>query len=112
MIVDLLTPASPNDEPRPTTNLTSVAQRLRYLNGRLVRVDTTPFGPHAGEAIEEMRHMSVSVSTALNAERALRIEESMTPSGSTRHSDDRIAKRVSELDMATRAVATMIDIHG
>lgn len=112
LLVGLLTPASPDCGSRPTTSLTSVAQRLRCLHDRRVRVHAMPRGTRLREVIEEMHYVSVSLTAALDAERALRINRSATTSDQARQSPERIARRTSELDMATREVATMPRIHG
>lgn len=107
-IVDLVTPTGEGTGPPSTVALTEVATRLRHLDGRLDQVPTR-VPPRVGEAVEDLRRVSLSMGAALDAERTIRLDADRY--GRTRHRSATrlVIERSAELDMVVREVLWLVD---
>ncbi len=98
-IVDLTTPIDPSSEPLTTSALGSVVERINHLDQRLIPLGTVARDQRTVEAIEDLRRVALSLSAALDAERALRIAGSKKANTSRSVSVTRIAKRSAEMNL-------------
>ncbi len=108
--VDELSPQwSAVDPPSPST-LTSVAARLRRIDGSLTGlVREAP--ARASEAAEDIHRVSVALQSALQAERSSRLTGNPGNPDQRVASTRRLVERAAELEMAVQAALRLVSEH-
>ncbi len=100
-IVDLVTLTDRTGELPSTATLSKVATRIRRLDGRLHRLRSVVLSDRILEAAEDMRRVLMSLSAALEVERAIRLGPEADRLTQRALSAERIAERAAELDLVT-----------
>jgi hypothetical protein len=115
-IVDLSTPAGVETYQPSTPALSAVMSRLSRLEQRLVRLAgvlarTTDIadGSRITEAISDLRSVASSLTSALDAERALRLGAGERSPEERLQSSRRITRRSSELNLAAGEFGWLIE---
>ncbi len=111
-VVDLLA----HDDSKPVdltpTTASSIGERLRLVSEQLSGVDVSSLSASVEDAVDDLRHVSISLSAALDADRSLRFGSTETDSGDQAISSNRVAARSTELDLAARSLITLTGTRG